>query len=170
DPRARQRSDLAHGAIHGRYDDLGVGIHGTRACAQRAGEELVEAGVAERIRLGRLTHVGPEPAQENRDERVLDPRRPDARQSKHQARKEMLRKDFLQRDEQRVAHQPFLFNCKKSPPALFASRSKSVVFARLILRSGAAVRRSWAICLASNGGVKTATSRAWASSRKTVAE
>src|SRR6185437_16355614 len=146
DPRARQRSDLAHGAIHGRYDDLGVGIHGTRACAQRAGEELVEAGVAERIRLGRLTHVGPEPAQENRDERVLDPRRPDARQSKHQARKEMLRKDFLQRDEQRVAHQPFL------------------------LRSGAAVRRSWAICLASNGGVKTATSRAWASSRKTVAE
>src|SRR6185437_200219 len=168
-------AQLAHGAVNGRCDDLGARIDRAYARTQCACEELVEAGIAERVGLGRFAHLGPESAHEGANERVLDQGRAYARQSKHQARKEMLRKELLQRDEQRVAHQPFLFDCKKSPPArngpaLFARQPKSVVFVRLIFRSGAAVRRSWAICLASNGGVKTATSRAWVSSRKTVAE
>ena len=93
-------ADRAHRAIHGRDDSVRVGCDRARPWAQHAREEIVEAAIAQRLRLQSVAHVRIKAGDEAADQEIPNECIAAARDVPNEARERVLRQEILQRDEQ----------------------------------------------------------------------
>ncbi len=84
-------------------DGIWIRCDGTRIGLECAGEELIEAAIAERVGLGGFGHVDRIELEKAAHQPILEPLRAHPGAAQHQPRQRMLRQQVLKPDEQPAA-------------------------------------------------------------------